>query len=288
MESKLLKYFWFIFTPILAIGILFWLTPYFKGLIEINPVLLDLGWVTIYWYGVFLLTGTVLGLWWLIKQTKKTILESHILNLIPIVILSGIVGARAVFVILKWSDFSSNLASIFSLQGGGVSIHGALIFGAIAILIYAKIYKLSPLKIFDVWVPAVLIGQIVGRFGNFFNQEAFGPPTNLPWKMFVKESLRPEGFENINFFHPTFIYSAIGLSLILIIVILLKRYQLKPGTVLWIYIVTYSLLRIFIEFFRIDSDYWGGFTVAQWASLLIVSISLATGLILKYKIKPKL
>lgn len=288
MESKLLKYFWFLFWSVLVIGVLFWLTPYFKGLTEINPVLWDLGWITIYWYGIFLFIGTILGAWWLIKQTKNTALEIHILNLIPLVVLSGIVGARLVFVILKWSDFSSNLVSIFNLQNGGMSIHGALIFGAGAILIYAKLQKLAVLRIFDIFVPAVLIGQIIGRFGNFFNQEAFGPPTDLPWKMFVKESLRPMEFGNADFFHPTFIYSVIGLSIILMIIIFLKRYQLKPGVILWTYIVTYSLLRIFTEFFRIDSDYWGSLTIAQWASLLIVSISLVTGLILKYKMRYKL
>ena len=276
------------FCPILVIGISFWLTPYFKGLIEINPVLWELGWITIYWYGVFLFMGTILGIWWLIKQTKNTVLENHILNLIPLVILSGIIGARLLFVVLKWSDFSFNLTSIFNLQGGGMSIHGALIFGAIAILIYAKIHKLVALKIFDIFVPAVLIGQIVGRFGNFFNQEAFGPPTNLPWKMFVKESLRPTGFSDISFFHHTFMYSIIGLLIILAIIVLVKRYQLKPGAILLIYIVAYSLLRIFIEFFRIDSDYLGGLTIAQWASLLIVSISLVTGLVLRYKMRYKL
>lgn len=287
MESNLLKYFWYIFTPVLSVSIFFWLTPYFKGLNEINPVLWDFGWITIYWYGVTMLMGAVLGIWYLINQTKKTIFADHVLSLIPIVVLSGIVGARLMFVVLKWSDFSSNLPSIFNIQGGGMSIHGALIFGAIAILIYTKIYKLEVLKILDFWVPAVLVGQIIGRFGNFFNQEAFGPPTNLPWKMFVKESLRPVGLENISFFHPTFIYSAIGLSIILLLIIFLKRCKLKPGMILWIYIVSYSLLRVFIEFFRIDSDYWGGFTVAQWASLLIVSISLVTGLILRYKSKHK-
>lgn len=288
MESKLLKYFWFIFWPILVIGILFWLTPYFKGFIEINPILWDLGWITIYWYGVCLFAGTIFGIWWLIKQTKGTTLENHILNLIPLVILSGIIGARLLFVILKWSDFSFNLTSIFNLQSGGMSLHGALIFGSAALLIYAKVHKLVSLKIFDIFIPAVLIGQIFGRIGNFFNQEAFGPPTNLPWKMFVKESLRPVGLEDISFFHPTFMYSIIGLLIILSIIILLRRYQLKAGVILLVYVVVYSLLRIFIEFFRIDSDYWGELTVAQWASILIVSISLVTGLILRYKMRYKL
>jgi len=287
VESKLLRYFWWIVGPVLLIGIYLWLTPYFKGLSQINPVFLNLGWITIYWYGICLILGILLGLWWLYKKSQSNEFKDHIINLTSLAILSGIIGARLVFVILKWSDFSNNLPTIFNLQGGGISIHGALIFGSIALILYAKLNKLPILKMLDLFVPAVLMGQIVGRFGNFFNQEAFGQPTNLPWKMFVDEAFRPLWLSEFQFFNPTFLYSAIGLGVILILIIQIYKRPVKPGIILLTYLIMYSLLRVFIEFFRVDSDCWGVLTVAQWASLLIVSISLITGLILRHKLKIK-
>jgi len=264
-----------------------WLTPYFKGLSQINPVLVNFQFVTIYWYGVCLALGIILGLWWLFKNIKDRGLKTHLLDLAVWVILSGVIGARLTFVILKWPDYASNLGAIFNLQAGGMSIHGALIFGSLVIIIYSYFNKLSALKVFDVLAPAVVIGQIVGRFGNFFNQEAFGGPTNLPWKMFVAEKFRPLGLESFSYYHPTFLYAIVGLLIIFIVLLWLRQRKLIPGLVLLSYVIMYSLLRFVTEFFRIDSDYWGSLTVAQWASIVVVSISLITSLILRYRSKTK-
>lgn len=289
MKSKLFNQLGGIITVIiLIVAVCLWLTPYFKGLLEINPVAFKIGELTVYWYGLLLAAGVLSGLIWLNWKVSDSKFKSHIINIAALSIASGVIGARLAFVILKWSEFSGNWAEMISLHHGGMSIHGALILGALAVLIYAKVYKLPILRIFDLLIPPVLIGQIIGRFGNFFNQEAFGPPTDLPWKMFVKSSLRPAGFSEFEFFHPTFLYSIIGLIIILLIVLLWQKLRSIEGFTLFIYIALYSVLRFVIEFFRVDSDYWGVLTIAQWASLLIVSITLITGLILRYKIKLKL
>ena len=271
---------------ILIVAVYLWLTPYFKGLLEINPVVFKIGELTVYWYGLLLAIGVLSGLMWLNWRVSDDKLKSHIINIAALSIASGIIGARLAFVILKWSEFSGNWIEMISLQHGGMSIHGALILGALTVLIYAKVYKLPILRIFDLLVPPVLIGQIIGRFGNFFNQEAFGPPTDLPWKMFVKSSLRPAGFSEFEFFHPTFIYSMIGLIIILSIVLLWRKLRSIEGYTLFIYIALYSVLRFVIEFFRIDSDYWINLTLAQWASLIII-LSLIISLVLRYRVKAK-
>ncbi|MEA1909467.1 MAG: prolipoprotein diacylglyceryl transferase family protein, partial [Patescibacteria group bacterium] len=136
-------------------------------------------------------------------------------------------------------------------------------------------------------VMPVILGQIIGRFGNFVNQEAFGPPTDLPWKMWVAVNNRPTGFEDFAYFHPTFLYEVIGL-IILFVILRLFRDRLKlSGSRFWIYIIGYSILRYFVEYFRVDSDFWGSLTVAQWGSLVLIVIGVILfNLRLKSKLKP--
>jgi len=287
VKSKLFNQLgWIVAVIILIVTVYLWLTPYFKGLLEINPVMLKIGGLTVYWYGLLLATGILSGLIWLNWKVSDNKLKPHIINIAALSIAGGVIGARLAFVILKWSEFSGNWIEMISLRHGGMSIHGALILGALTVLIYAKIYKLPTLKIFDFLVPAVLIGQIIGRFGNFFNQEAFGPPTDLPWKMFVKLSSRPAGFSEFEFFHPTFLYSAIGLIVIFLIIMFWQKLRTIEGSTLFVYIALYAVLRFMIEFFRIDSDYWLSLTLAQWASLIII-LSLIISLVLRYRIKTK-
>jgi len=156
------------------------------------------------------------------------------------------------------------------------------------LMLTAKKYKLPIFKTFDLFVPGVLIGQLIGRLGNFFNQEAFGPPTNLPWKMFIAPALRPANFSDANFFHPTFLYEMLGLALILALIIYLGRKAHWPGSLFLIYISAYAVLRFFIEFFRIDSDYLGKLSLAQWGSGLIVITAAIISLILRYRFKAKI
>lgn len=256
------------------------LTPYFKGFAIVNPVLVKLGDFPVYWYGLAMTVATLLAfLWWQRRSTPK-LGEIHAVNLAIWLVLSGLIGARLLFVVLKWSEFSGlPWWEVFNLHGGGLSIHGALIFGVIATIIYAKRYQLPLLPLFDLLVPPVILGQIIGRLGNFFNQEAFGGPTNLPWKMFVAPEFRPPQFANQAFFHPTFLYSMIGLTLVLMIVLLIERRTVRPGAVLITYIAAYGIERFVIEFFRVDSDKLGVFTWAQWGSIALIMIALAISLI---------
>lgn len=284
MNKKFRIFIW-VLIGLFGLGIIaLWLTPYFSGFKEVNPVLLQIGSISIHWYGLLIAIGVLIGLWWVEKRASQTTFFHHIFNLSILAVVFGIVGARLLFVVLKWSEFSNNWLDIVNLQNGGLSIHGAVLGAIIAILIYTKLHKLPVLKVLDVFVPAVLLGNAIGRFGNFFNQEAFGAPTDLPWKMFVREEFRPVGLESSEFFHPTFLYSAIGLLVILMIILLLERKRLFDGAITLAYFFFYSVLRFVIEFFRIDNDHWGLLTVAQWGSLIIIIVALIV-LILRYSFK---
>lgn len=269
----------------LVIGVLFWqLKPYFEGDKIIQPLLGAIGPVELHWYGLLIALGIISGLIWLQVTTKALELRQRITDLMLWAVLGGIIGARLLFMILKWPEFS-NWQGMVNLTTGGLSIHGALIGGMISLSLFARRYHLSVAKIFDLFVPAVLIGQIIGRFGNFFNQEAFGPPTNLPWKMFVAENFRPPQFITDQFFHPTFLYEAIGLGVILLIILYWRSSLKLPGSLTLLYLGLYSVLRIVIEFFRVDSDYLGQLTIAQWGSLAAIITVAIISLILKYRSK---
>jgi phosphatidylglycerol:prolipoprotein diacylglycerol transferase len=186
--------------------------------------------------------------------------------------IGGIIGARLLFVVLKWSDYSHNLTEIIDIQQGGLSIHGAVLGGAIALFLYTVIEKKSFLLLADLFALVLPLGQLIGRFGNFFNQEAFGGPTTLPWKMFVNLSNRPDGYEIFKYFHPTFLYEGIGNLLILILLLRVYQKSHLPGQIVSIYLIMYSGLRFVTEIFRVDSDRWFTISLAQWASLAIIII----------------
>jgi phosphatidylglycerol---prolipoprotein diacylglyceryl transferase len=256
------------------------LTPYFKGNLTVNPVLVEIGGFPIYWYGLTMTVATLAAfLWWQRRSTPK-LGEIHPINLATWLVLFGLAGARLLFVILKWSDFAGlPWWSALDLHTGGLSIHGALIAGAITTIVYARRYRLPLLNLFDLLIPPVILGQVIGRLGNFFNQEAFGGPTGLPWKMWVSPSLRPSQFSDQAFFHPTFLYSMIGLAIVLVIVLWAEGRYRQAGSTLLAYIFAYSVERFVIEFFRIDSDRLGVFSLAQWVSLATIMIALAISLI---------
>lgn len=250
----------------------FFLAPYFTGDKPLDPVMVQLGWTTIYWYGflivVSIVAGFLLAAGYLAPRFSLSF--EHLLNITIWALAGGLVGARIVFVILKWPIYAGNLSEIWLFPHGGLSIHGAVLFGALAILIYTRFTKLNFWKIGDMIAPALILGQAIGRFGNFVNQEAFGGPTDLPWKMFVAPEFRPAGLEDFVYFHPTFLYESIfALGILVVLLSLIKR-KLPAGYVMATYLILYSSLRFIVEFFRIDSDTWGVLTVAQWASLALI------------------
>ena len=152
----------------------------------------------------------------------------------------------------------------FAIWRGGIAIHGALLAGTLAVILFCRWKRVAFWDVLDVLVPSVVLGQAIGRWGNFFNSEAFGVPTNLPWKLFIPFANRPQIFSDSEFFHPTFLYESIwnlGVFVLLMVLFQLgrsQRLQLPAGALSCTYLLSYSLGRIWIEGLRIDPLCLGG------------------------------
>ncbi|RMF27570.1 MAG: prolipoprotein diacylglyceryl transferase, partial [Cyanobacteria bacterium J083] len=162
----------------------------------------------------------------------------------------------------------------------GIAIHGAVIGGAIAALIFAKVKKVSFWQLADIVTPGLILGQAIGRWGNFFNSEAFGRPTNLPWKLYIPPSRRPPEYINYDYFHPTFLYESIWNLLVFALLLYLffwglkNPHRLKVGTIALVYLIAYSLGRFWIEGLRTDSLMFMGLRIAQIVSLGAIALGI--------------
>ena len=203
---------------------------------------------------------------------KKGIKSDDVYDLAFWLVIAGIVGARLYEVFfIDWDYYKNNLSAIFKIWQGGLAIHGAIIAGLIVLWFWAKKKKFSFWRLTD-WLAAPLaLGQAIGRWGNYFNQELFGPPTNLPWGIPISQANRPAPFIDTQYFHPAFFYESIlDLVLFLIIIWAIKR-GYRTGWATVIYFLGYGLIRFFMEFIRIDeTPQIFGLRLPQLASLLII------------------
>ena len=273
--------------------------------------LINLGFISIKWYGLLIAISVLLGLNLSKKLARSRGIDPNFISeILPSLVLSSIIGARVYYVIFEYQQFSGdkffttikilniylNIPSFLAIWEGGIAIHGALLGGFLSIYLFCKSKKI-PLKIFlDILMPSVILGQSIGRWGNFFNNEAFGIPTNLPWKLFIPLSNRPNIFANSQYFHPTFLYESLWNLIIFTILIYIFNKQSKdnsitPGLITSLYLVTYSFGRFWIEGLRIDSLCLGGFPpycegglrVAQFISIFLFSSGLVWLYFLKFK-----
>ena len=155
-------------------------------------------------------------------------------------------------------------------------MHGAVAAALLIFAAYQRATGLSLLRGTDIAAPAALIGQAIGRWGNFFNQEVIGYPTNVPWKMYVRPENRPLDLAEYAYYHPAFLYESLwNAAAALFLLRLLHRPGARDGDGLWLYLILYSLGRFFVEFFRIGTPYWAGLTLAQLVSLLLILVGTA-------------
>lgn len=192
-------------------------------------------------------------------------------------ILCGIIGARLYHVMSNIPYYSTNLLRIFEVSNGGLGIWGAILGGATGAFVYLKVKKQNVLSWFDIIAVSLPLGQAIGRWGNFFNQEIYGLPTNLPWGIFIKPENRPTSFSNFEKFHPLFLYESV-LNFILFIALFIlyrnKKDIFKSGTFLALYLGFYSTIRFFLEYLRIDSWKVSGLNVSQCVSILVLGLSV--------------
>ena len=204
-------------------------------------------------------TGMILGTYLALKEAERVgISEDDVLNLAIFAIPAGVLGARLYYVIFNWVYYSQNPSQILNFRGGGMAIHGALIGGILAGLIYTKIKKINFFKMADIALIGMPLAQAIGRWGNYINGEAHGGPTNLPWGIMV------DGVK----VHPTFLYESIWDFGIFIFLWMFRKKKKYEGQVAVYYIILYSLGRFFIEGLRTDSLMIGPLRMAQVISLV--------------------
>lgn len=258
-----------------------------------GPDLFHIGGVILRWYGLLIALAVLIGVNLSIGLAKKRHMNGEAIGDLAIwLVVAAIPCARLYYVLFKWEDYRNNLGDVFAVWKGGIAIHGAIIGGVLATLIFAKIRKIDFWSLADVVAPSVALGQAIGRWGNFFNSEAFGAPTNLPWKLYIPSSRRPPEFLDVEYFHPTFLYESLwnlgvfGMLMLLFFRSLSARKPLKNGTLFLLYLVLYSLGRVWIEALRTDSLMFGGLKMAQVISLTGMAIGSA-GLVWLYRHRSK-
>lgn len=233
------------------------------------PQVIFLGPLSIRLYGFFVALALFVGVLVARRRAAKyKISKDEIENVVLVLALPVLVGARLYHVLDYWSYYSQNPQKIIAFWEGGIGIYGALIFGTIALFLYTKSKNLNFWSFADLFAPGVALAQAIGRIGNFFNTEGFGPPTNLPWKIFVPEEKRPEIYADSQFFHPTFFYESILDFTIFLVLLFLARKKRLPGLVSASYVILYSGARFFLEFIRLDTWAVSEIKVAQILAVL--------------------
>lgn len=237
----------------------------------INPIAFSIGSLDIHWYGLILGSAALVGLLLAIQEGKRfNISQDFFMDLLLIGVPSAIVGARIYYVAFMWDDYKNNLIDIFKIWNGGIAIYGALIGAIIAAVIYVRKKGYSFWRIADICAPSLLIGQIIGRWGNFVNQEAYGGPTTegflrdyLHLPDFIVNQMNVQGV----FHHPTFLYESLWNVVGILILLVLRRQKfLRAGELFMSYFIWYSIGRFFIEALRMDSLAFQG---AEWLASLI-------------------
>jgi phosphatidylglycerol---prolipoprotein diacylglyceryl transferase len=252
----------------------------------------------IYFYGILIMLGVVAAAFLGQAEAKRRgINPDYIWDVLFWVVLAGIVGARLWHVFtpppsmvaqgITTKYYLTHPLDLINIRMGGLGIPGAIIGGALALWIYCRKKKLSFLTLADTVIPGVALAQAIGRWGNYFNQEVYGKPTNLPWKLYIDPNRRVDGFQNYDYFHPLFLYESLWNVINMAILLWMgRRFEkwLKPGDLFYIYMIMYSIGRFSLEFLRLDSAQVGGINFNQ---TFVLVVALAAGLFLFLNHRPR-
>lgn len=252
-----------------------------------DPIAFEVGPYAIRWYGVLISLALGLGTYLAYREAAKQGIDpEHVLNIALLAAPAAIVGARIYYVIFAWEAYRDNIWEAFAIWHGGLAIHGGLLAGVLAGYWYVKRNNLSFWKLADIIAPSIILGQAIGRWGNFFNQEAHGGPVTREFishfPPFIQEGMYIRGV----YYHPTFLYESVWNLLVLSFLLFLRRKKNIPdGTVFLSYFMLYSVGRFFVEGLRTDSLMWGPIRVAQ---LVSVGLILGAGIILYKRYKQQI
>lgn len=242
----------------------------------LDRVFLQLGPFTIYWYGVIIALGLFLGLFLATREANRLGLKKdYIIDLVVIATPVAIIFARIYYVIFEWDMYANGpLWKIFAIWEGGIAIHGALIGAVLTAVIYARYRNISFWQLADITAPSIILGQAIGRWGNFMNQEAhWGPISEATYEKFhqylpdfIMDQMCIDGV----MYHPTFLYESVWNLIVFGLLLLLRRYNPYRGEVFLSYVIFYSIGRIFVEALRTDSLWLGPIKQAQFFSILLI------------------
>ncbi|MFZ5965859.1 MAG: prolipoprotein diacylglyceryl transferase [Bacillota bacterium] len=231
-----------------------------------NPVAFEIFGVSIRWYGIFISLGMILGVILASYRAKKeNINEEKILDMSLFAIPAAIIGARLYYVIFNWEYYAGDFMRIINTREGGLAIHGGVIAGVFVGYLFCRYHRISFWKLADICAPSIILGQAIGRWGNYINQEAHGGPTDLPWGIMV------DGVK----VHPTFLYESIWNLFVFAFLLWYDKRKKFQGELLLLYAVGYSLGRFFIEGLRTDSLMIGPLRVAQVISIIFILLAMS-------------
>ena len=240
----------------------------------LNPIAFHLGPIAVHWYGIIIGLGALLGLWLAVREGERRGLHKDtFVDLVLFAIPIAILCARAYYVIFQWGYYSEHPDQIIQIWNGGLAIHGGLIGAVLTGIIYAKVKGLSFWKLADIAAPSILLGQAIGRWGNFMNQEAHGEAVsrafleNLHLPDFIINQMYIDG----QYYQPTFLYESLWSFTGVVVLLLLRKANLKRGELFLIYVIWYSMGRYFIEGLRTDSlMLTANLRIAQVISIVLI------------------
>lgn len=255
-----------------------------------SPIAIQVGNFVVYKYSLCMLTAFVIGYILAIIEAKKhNITEKFVTDFLFYLVPISIIGARLYYVAFSFNDYKDSLIDIFKVWNGGLAIHGGVIFGLIFLIFYTKKHKVDTIRFMDIAAVSLVLGQAIGRWGNFFNQEAYGPATTLAtlksWHIpnFIIDNMK---IGNV-YYQPTFFYESMGCLLIFIILLLIRKIKKVPaGTICSIYLICYGIIRFLIEGLRQDSLMFMSLKIAQCVSIFMI-ISGIVLLIYSFRVQIK-
>ena len=253
----------------------------------VGPILVSLGPFSVHWYGLLIVTGILLAAAsaaFLAKRAGEN--PDYVWDMLLLVVVLAVIGARVYHVfsqpaggLIGWDYYKEHPLEALYIWQGGLAIYGAVIGGALGVLIYTRLRHLQTLRWLDFAAPGVALGQAIGRWGNFINRELYGPPTTLPWGVLIPAENRIIPYTNMTLyppdtlFHPTFLYESLAALVLFLALFLLgmKRYEkLQQGDLLVGYLIGYAVIRFFTEMLRPDAWTIGSLAAAQVFSLVFI------------------
>jgi phosphatidylglycerol:prolipoprotein diacylglycerol transferase len=244
----------------------------------LNRVAVTLGPISIYWYGLIIIFGACIGLWLAVRESERRNLpKDTFVDLVFFAFPICILFARAYYVLFKWDYYSEHPNKIFAVWEGGLAMHGVLLGAVLTIIVFAKIRDISFWKLTDILAPSLILAQAIGRWGNFINQEAHGGPVTREFlqQLYLPDFIINQMYIGGTYYHPTFLYESLWNLVGFIILMSLRRANLRRGELFLTYIMYYSAGRFFIEGLRTDSLMLTEYLkIAQVISVVLIFVSI--------------